>query len=98
MDFTDPIIRGVSVFHCHLLKHEDKGMMAKIVLNDSPGLRWIDRKPHSNARGVMGRPSAIGSEETIQHEGHRLEPESDIKPHSRGPRLVSEEGNASVGR
>jgi FtsP/CotA-like multicopper oxidase with cupredoxin domain len=25
MDFTDPIIRGVSVFHCHLLKHEDKG-------------------------------------------------------------------------
>jgi hypothetical protein len=39
----------------------------------------------------MGRPSAIGSEETIQHEGHRLEPESDIKPHSRGPRLVSEE-------
>jgi len=31
MDFTDPIIRGVSVFHCHLLKHEDKGMMAKIL-------------------------------------------------------------------
>src|SRR5246127_3265928 len=31
MDFTDPIIRGVSVFHCHLLKHEDKGMMAKII-------------------------------------------------------------------
>jgi FtsP/CotA-like multicopper oxidase with cupredoxin domain len=31
MDFTDPIIRGVSVFHCHLLRHEDKGMMAKIL-------------------------------------------------------------------
>jgi FtsP/CotA-like multicopper oxidase with cupredoxin domain len=31
MDFTDPIIRGLSVFHCHLLKHEDKGMMAKIL-------------------------------------------------------------------
>ncbi len=31
MDFTDPIIRGMSVFHCHLLKHEDKGMMAKIL-------------------------------------------------------------------
>jgi len=31
MDFTDPIIRGISVFHCHLLKHEDKGMMAKIL-------------------------------------------------------------------
>lgn len=31
MDFTDPVIRGTSVFHCHLLSHEDKGMMAKIV-------------------------------------------------------------------
>jgi FtsP/CotA-like multicopper oxidase with cupredoxin domain len=31
MDFTDPIIRGVTVFHCHLLQHEDKGMMAKIL-------------------------------------------------------------------
>jgi suppressor of ftsI len=30
MDFTDPIIRGTSLFHCHLLKHEDKGMMAKV--------------------------------------------------------------------
>jgi len=31
MDFTDPIIHGMSLFHCHLLKHEDKGMMAKIL-------------------------------------------------------------------
>jgi FtsP/CotA-like multicopper oxidase with cupredoxin domain len=31
MDFTDTIIRGMSVFHCHLLNHEDKGMMAKIL-------------------------------------------------------------------
>jgi suppressor of ftsI len=31
MDFTDPIIRGISLFHCHLLKHEDKGMMAKVL-------------------------------------------------------------------
>src|SRR5437588_12913908 len=31
MDFTDPIIRGMSLFHCHLLKHEDTGMMAKIL-------------------------------------------------------------------
>jgi suppressor of ftsI len=31
MDFTDPVIRGMSVFHCHLLNHEDKGMMAKII-------------------------------------------------------------------
>ena len=31
MDFTDPVIRGMSVFHCHLLNHEDQGMMAKIL-------------------------------------------------------------------
>jgi len=31
VDFTDTLIRGMSVFHCHLLNHEDKGMMAKIV-------------------------------------------------------------------
>ncbi len=31
MDFTDHIIKGMSLFHCHLLKHEDKGMMAKIL-------------------------------------------------------------------
>ena len=31
MDFTDPIIRGLSVCHCHLLNHEDNGMMAKIL-------------------------------------------------------------------
>jgi len=31
MDFTYPVIRGISLFHCHLLKHEDKGMMAKIL-------------------------------------------------------------------
>jgi suppressor of ftsI len=32
VDFTNPVIRGMSVFHCHLLNHEDKGMMAKMLL------------------------------------------------------------------
>jgi FtsP/CotA-like multicopper oxidase with cupredoxin domain len=32
LDFTDSVIKGTSVFHCHLLNHEDKGMMAKILL------------------------------------------------------------------
>jgi FtsP/CotA-like multicopper oxidase with cupredoxin domain len=31
LDLTDPVIKGMAVFHCHLLNHEDKGMMAKIV-------------------------------------------------------------------
>jgi FtsP/CotA-like multicopper oxidase with cupredoxin domain len=31
LDFTNPVIKGMSVFHCHLLNHEDTGMMAKIL-------------------------------------------------------------------
>jgi suppressor of ftsI len=31
MDFTNPVIRGEAVFHCHILSHEDKGMMAKVL-------------------------------------------------------------------
>jgi FtsP/CotA-like multicopper oxidase with cupredoxin domain len=30
MDFRDPIIRGTFLYHCHILDHEDQGMMAKI--------------------------------------------------------------------
>jgi suppressor of ftsI len=32
MDFRDPVIRGTFMFHCHILDHEDAGMMAKIQL------------------------------------------------------------------
>jgi hypothetical protein len=24
LDFTNPVIKGMSLFHCHLLNHEDK--------------------------------------------------------------------------
>jgi suppressor of ftsI len=30
MDFRDPVIRGEFMFHCHILDHEDAGMMANI--------------------------------------------------------------------
>ncbi len=30
VDFRDPIIRGEFLFHCHIMEHEDAGMMAKI--------------------------------------------------------------------
>lgn len=33
LDFRDPIIRGTFLFHCHLLEHEDAGMMAKMQVN-----------------------------------------------------------------
>ena len=33
MDFRDPNIAGTFVYHCHVLDHEDGGMMAKILVN-----------------------------------------------------------------
>ncbi len=33
MDFRDPEIAGTFVYHCHILDHEDAGMMAKIQVN-----------------------------------------------------------------
>ncbi len=33
MDFRDPNIAGTFVYHCHILDHEDGGMMAKILVN-----------------------------------------------------------------
>ena len=30
VDFRDPRVRGTFVYHCHILDHEDGGMMAKI--------------------------------------------------------------------
>jgi suppressor of ftsI len=34
MPFTDRLILGRFMFHCHVLKHEDKGMMANIEIYD----------------------------------------------------------------
>jgi FtsP/CotA-like multicopper oxidase with cupredoxin domain len=31
MDLTNQAIRGLSLLHCHILSHEDKGMMAKVL-------------------------------------------------------------------
>ena len=33
MDFRDPDIAGTFVYHCHILDHEDGGMMSKIQVN-----------------------------------------------------------------
>ncbi|HTW46469.1 MAG TPA: multicopper oxidase domain-containing protein, partial [Acidobacteriaceae bacterium] len=30
MDFRDPNIVGIFPYHCHILEHEDKGMMGTI--------------------------------------------------------------------
>ena len=37
MDFRDPNTVGAFVYHCHLLEHEDKGMMGLIRVDPAPG-------------------------------------------------------------
>jgi FtsP/CotA-like multicopper oxidase with cupredoxin domain len=32
VDFRDPVVRGTFLFHCHIVDHEDGGMMAKIAV------------------------------------------------------------------
>lgn len=38
LDFTDPTVIGTFLLHCHILSHEDGGMMAKIRVGTSPPL------------------------------------------------------------
>ena len=39
MDFRDPNIVGTFVYHCHLLEHEDGGMMGTIRVEPAPSKR-----------------------------------------------------------
>lgn len=50
MDFRDPNIVGTFVYHCHLLEHEDKGMMG--VIQVEPGEHLLRES------GKMGDPAA----------------------------------------
>jgi FtsP/CotA-like multicopper oxidase with cupredoxin domain len=50
MDFRDPNIVGTFVYHCHLLEHEDKGMMGSIRVNPAPPLSEHDASTACSAR------------------------------------------------
>jgi FtsP/CotA-like multicopper oxidase with cupredoxin domain len=47
--FTDPVIVGKFVYHCHILSHEDKGMMAVIEVVDPKN------RSAASSRGSKGR-------------------------------------------
>jgi len=38
VDFRDPDTVGTFVYHCHLLEHEDAGMMGTIRVDPRPGV------------------------------------------------------------
>jgi hypothetical protein len=58
--FTDPIMVGRFVFHCHIVGHEDAGMMANLVVL-APGqsamapARMVTVRPPSPPQSLWGR-------------------------------------------
>jgi FtsP/CotA-like multicopper oxidase with cupredoxin domain len=50
MDFRDPNIVGMFVYHCHLLEHEDKGMMGSIRVIPAPSV-----SEHNSEQSVQRR-------------------------------------------
>jgi suppressor of ftsI len=56
MAFTDPRIVGRFMYHCHILEHEDKGMMASIEVYDPAK----DAKPGAKMPGMTMSATAPG--------------------------------------
>ncbi len=60
VDFRDPIIVGTFVFRCHILEHEDYGMMAEIqVVSPTPAMpnTRSDQPSNETARVVFRWPA-----------------------------------------
>jgi FtsP/CotA-like multicopper oxidase with cupredoxin domain len=62
MDFRDPNIVGTFVYHCHILEHEDKGMMGSIRVMPAP-------KPTLDSSSLCGRTS-VGCSGTAPEQPH----------------------------
>jgi FtsP/CotA-like multicopper oxidase with cupredoxin domain len=60
MDFRDPNIVGTFVYHCHILEHEDKGMMGSIRV-DPPAARNNQAKvaTHERSNSDAETPSRV---------------------------------------
>ncbi|HUN94201.1 MAG TPA: multicopper oxidase domain-containing protein [Burkholderiaceae bacterium] len=55
MDFRDPNIVGDFVYHCHLLEHEDGGMMGTVRVEADPARLSIAERVESTWRGFRKR-------------------------------------------
>ena len=74
--FTDPAIVGRFMFHCHILEHEDKGMMQQIEVYDPKvgpmpdgpmDMKEMDHTGHADA----GAPAAMAmGHEQLGHAAH----------------------------
>jgi FtsP/CotA-like multicopper oxidase with cupredoxin domain len=48
MDFRDPNIVGTFLYHCHLLEHEDGGMMGVIQVVPKPAAAQLQSPAHAH--------------------------------------------------
>jgi FtsP/CotA-like multicopper oxidase with cupredoxin domain len=58
VDFRDPDIVGTFPYHCHLLEHEDKGMMGTIEVvprSTESGRLTVNNVPHAPTRNFSGK-------------------------------------------
>jgi FtsP/CotA-like multicopper oxidase with cupredoxin domain len=56
MDFRDPAIVGVFPYHCHLLEHEDGGMMGLVRVEPSEAMRATIQNPQNTAGSATQQP------------------------------------------
>jgi FtsP/CotA-like multicopper oxidase with cupredoxin domain len=59
MDFRDPNIIGTFVYHCHLLEHEDGGMMGTIRVEPRNGSAVRSKLHDKKGRDTFGLASAV---------------------------------------
>jgi FtsP/CotA-like multicopper oxidase with cupredoxin domain len=84
--FTDPILVGKYVYHCHILEHEDAGMMAVIQVVDpkNPGASGHDHLRHGDAaaarQGTPGQAVPAHGEPSHAHHGVAGAPVGDARP------------------
>jgi FtsP/CotA-like multicopper oxidase with cupredoxin domain len=61
MDFRDPNVVGTFVYHCHLLEHEDGGMMGLIRVDPATGAANSHSRLSASNHRLCGNPAAVGS-------------------------------------
>ena len=52
MDFRDPNVVGTFVYHCHLLEHEDGGMMGRIRVEPADAVASTEPSDQPNKGGL----------------------------------------------
>jgi FtsP/CotA-like multicopper oxidase with cupredoxin domain len=74
MDFRDPNVVGTFVYHCHLLEHEDGGMMGVIRIVPRGRVAHLSEIPADLGRPLCGLPSAEVGRSGVH--SHRANPKA----------------------